>query len=130
MAQYAADVQRLSNWLKYEEEAGSGVTREVVAKSLVTDATITGTVLDSDYKTVTAATVADASFILIDDLTTPASKEYKNVLLLARGHAKIGKRAVIFAADVNTDTLKNQAFAALAAKNIFAVDQLDITIRN
>lgn len=130
MAQYAADVQRLSNWLKYEEEAGSGVTREVLAKTVVTDATITGTVLDSAGKTVVKATVGDATYILIDDLTTPASKEFKNVLVLARGHAKIGKRAVIFGADVTSDTDKNTAFAKLAEKNIFAVDQLDITIRN
>ncbi|WYV99001.1 head decoration [Pseudomonas phage vB_PpuM-NoPa] len=130
MAQYAADVQRLSNWLKYEEEAGSGVTREVLAKSAVTDATITGSVLDSTGKLVTALTVTDATYILIDDLTRPSAKEFTNVLVLARGHAKVGKRALIFGADVNTDILKNQAFAKLAEKNIFAVDQLDITIRN
>lgn len=130
MAQYAADVQRLSNWLKYEEEAGSGVTREVLAKSVVTDATITGSVLDSAGKLVVAATVTDATYILIDDLTRPSAAEFTNVLVLARGHAKVGKRALVFGADVNTDTLKNQAFAKLAEKNIFAVDQLDITIRN
>lgn len=123
MANYAADVQRLSNWLVYEEEAGSGVTREVLAKSAV-DATITGSVLDSTGKLVTALTLADASYILIDDLTRPSAAEYANVLVLARGHAKVGKEALKFAVDVTTDIQKATAFTALAAKNIFAVDQL------
>lgn len=126
MATYAADVQRLSNWLKYEEEAGSGVTREVLPKSAV-NATITGSVLDSTGALVVAATVTDASYILIDDLTRPSAAEYANVLVLARGHAKVGKRALVWGADVTTDVLKNQALAKLAAKNIFAVDQLDTT---
>jgi len=129
MAQYAADVQRLSNWLKYEEEAGSGVTREILAKTVVTDATITGSVLDSAGKLVVKATVADATYILIDDLTTPASKEFKNVQVLARGHAKVGGRALVFGSDV-LDADKPAAFAKLKTLNIFVVDQLDITIRN
>lgn len=123
MAQYAADVQRLSNWLVYEEEPASGVTREVLLKADV-DATITGSVLDSTGKLVVAATLADASYILIDDLTRPAAAEFPRVLVLARGHAKVGREAVIFGDDVTTDAQKNTAFAQLAAKNIFAVDQL------
>ena len=123
MATYAGDVQRLSNWLFYEEEPASGVTREVLAKSAV-NATITGSVLDSTGKLVVAATLADATYILIDDLTRPAAAEYANVLVLARGHAKVGRARVVFGADVTTDTQKNTAFAALKAKNIFAVDQL------
>lgn len=123
MATYAADVQRLSNWLVYEEEAGSGVTREVLLKSTV-NATITGSVLDSTGKLVLAATLADATYILIDDLTRPAAAEYKNVLVLARGHAKVGKAALVFGADVTTDVQKQTVFDKLATKNIFAVDQL------
>lgn len=123
MAKYAADVQRLSNWLVYEEEAGSGVTREVLLKSAV-DATLTGSVLDSDGKLVVAATLADATYILIDDLTRPSAAEYKNVLVLARGHAKVGKEALIFGSDVTTDVQKKTATDKLALKNIFAVDQL------
>lgn len=129
MAQYAADVQRLSNWLKYEEEAGSGVTREVILKS-ATNATITGSVLDSTGQLVVAATLADASYILIDDLTRPSAAEFTRVLVLARGHAKVGKEALIFGSDVTTDVQKKTAFDKLATKNIFAVDQLDITINN
>ena len=127
MATYASDVQRLSNWLKYEEEAGSGVTREVLSKTLVTDATITGSVLDSAGKLVVTATVADATYILIDDLTTPASLEYKNVLVLARGHAKVGKNALVWGAGIS-DANKAIALGKLQLKNIFAVDQLILNI--
>lgn len=123
MAQYAADVQRLSNWLFFEEELGTGVTREVLLKSAV-NATITGSVLDSTGKLVLAATLADATYILIDDLTRPAAAEYARVLVLARGHAKVGKAALIFGSDVTTDVQKQTAFTKLATKNIFAVDQL------
>lgn len=123
MAQYAADVQRLSNWLVYEEEAGSGVTREVLLKTAV-NATKTGSVLDSTGALVVAATLADATYILIDDLTRPAAAEYKNVLVLARGHAKVGRAALIFGADVTTDVQRKTATDKLALKNIFAVDQL------
>lgn len=127
MATYASDVQRLSNWLKYEEEAGSGTTREVLAKS-ATNATLTGSVLDSTGQLVVAATLADATYILIDDLTRPAAAEYTKVLVLARGKAKVGKRALIFGADVTTDNQKATAFTKLATLQIFAVDQIDVSI--
>lgn len=127
MATYASDVQRLSNWLKYEEEAGSGTTREVLAKS-ATNATLTGSVLDSTGQLVVAATLADATYILIDDLTRPAAAEYTKVLVLARGKAKVGKRALVFGADVTTDGQKATAFTKLATLQIFAVDQLDVSI--
>lgn len=123
MAQYAADVQRLSNWLVYEEEAGSGVTREVLLKSAV-NATITGSVLDSTGALVVAATLADATYILIDDLTRPSAAEYSRVLVLARGHAKVGKAKLVFGSDVTTDVQKKTALDKLALKNIFAVDQI------
>lgn len=127
MTTYASDVQRLSNWLKYEEEAGSGTTREVLAKS-ATNATLTGSVLDSTGQLVVAATLADATYILIDDLTRPAAAEYTKVLVLARGKAKVGKRALIFGSDVTTDNQKATAFTKLATLQIFAVDQLDVSI--
>lgn len=127
MTTYASDVQRLSNWLKYEEEAGSGTTREVLAKS-ATNATLTGSVLDSTGQLVVAATLADATYILIDDLTRPAAAEYTKVLVLARGKAKVGKRALIFGSDVTTDNQKATAFTKLATLQIFAVDQIDVSI--
>lgn len=123
MAQYAADVQRLSNWLFFEAHLGTGVTREVLDKSAV-NATITGSVLDSTGKLVVAATLADATYILIDDLTRPAAAEYSKVLVLARGMAKVGKYALVFGADVTTDVQKETAFAKLRTLNIFDVDQL------
>lgn len=123
MATYAADVQRLSNWLIFEDEPGTGVTREVLSKSAV-NATITGSVLDSTGALVVAATLADATYILIDDLTRPSAAEYSKVLVLARGHAKVGSAALIFGSDVTTANQRKTATDKLALKNIFAVDQL------
>lgn len=127
MATYASDVQRLSNWLKWEEFPDSGTTREVLAKSAV-NATITGSVLDSTGQLVVAATLADATYILIDDLTRPSAAEFSKVLVLARGKAKVGKRALIFGADVTTDVQKQTAFTKLATLQIFAVDQIDVSV--
>lgn len=127
MATYASDVQRLSNWLKWEEFPDSGTTREVLAKS-ATNATITGSVLDSTGQLVVAATLADATYILIDDLTRPSAAEFTNVLVLARGKAKVGKRALVFGSDVTTDIQKQTAFTKLATLQIFAVDQIDVSV--
>jgi len=122
MTVLASDVQRLSAWLKYEYDPASGVTREVLQKSAV-DATITGSVLDSTGKLVVAATAADATYILIDDLTRPSAAEFTQVLVLARGYAKVGKAALVWGAGVS-DANKVTALAKLALKNIFAVDQI------
>lgn len=127
MAIYASDVQRLSNWLKWEEFPDSGTTREVLAKS-ATNATLTGSVLDSTGQLVVAATLADATYILIDDLTRPSAAEFTKVLVLARGKAKVGKRALIFGSDVTTDVQKQTAFNKLATLQIFAVDQIDVSV--
>ena len=127
MAIYAGDVQRLSNWLKWEEFPDSGTTREVLAKS-ATNATITGSVLDSTGQLVVAATLADATYILIDDLTRPSAAEFTKVLVLARGKAKVGKRALVFGPDVTTDVQKQTAFNKLATLQIFAVDQIDVSV--
>lgn len=127
MAIYASDVQRLSNWLKWEEFPDSGTTREVLAKS-ATNATLTGSVLDSTGQLVVAATLADATYILIDDLTRPSAAEFTKVLVLARGKAKVGKRALIFGSDVTTDIQKQTAFTKLATLQIFAVDQIDVSV--
>lgn len=124
MPTIATDVQRLSNWLKYEYDPSSGVTREVLEYSAVSPtATITGSVLDSTGALVVAATLADATYILIDDLNRPQADQYDKVLVLARGYAKVGRDQLIFGADVTTDGQKNTALAALKLKNIFAVEQ-------
>lgn len=126
MAIYAADVQRLSNWLKWEEFPDSGTTREVLQRSAV-NATLTGSVLDSTGKLVTKATVADATYIMIDDLTRPSAEEFKEVLVLARGKAKVGTRALVYGADVEAAD-KLTALAKFKAVQIFGVEQLDVTI--
>lgn len=126
MSTYASDVQRLSNWLKWEEFPDSGTTREVLLKSAV-NATITGSVLDSTGKLVVKATLADATYIMIDDLTRPSAAEFTGVLVLARGKAKVGKRALVFGADV-LETDKATAFTKLATLQIFAVDQIDVSV--
>ncbi|ATW58226.1 hypothetical protein CNR37_00006 [Pseudomonas phage ventosus] len=126
MATYAGDTQRLSNWLKWEEFPDSGTTREVINKSQ-TNATITGSVLDSNFQLVVPATVGDASYILIDDLTRPSAAEFTKALVLARGKAKVGKRALIFGAGVS-DANKLTAFTKLATLQIFAVDQIDVSV--
>lgn len=124
MPTIATDVQRLSNWLKYEYDPSSGVTREVLDYADVSPtATVTGSVLDSAGALVVAATLADATYILIDDLTRPQADQFAKVLVLARGYAKVGKEALIYGSDVTTDIQKQTALDALAAKNIFAVDQ-------
>ena len=125
MTVIATDVQRLSNWLKYEYDPSSGVTREVLEYSAVSPtATITGSVLDSNGALVVAATLADATYILIDDLNRPQASEYDKVLVLARGYAKVGRDQLIFGVDVTTDIQKDTALAALKLKNIFAVEQV------
>lgn len=126
MAIYASDVQRLSNWLKWEEFPDSGTTREVLKKTDV-NATLTGSVLDSTGKLVVKATLADATYIMIDDLTRPSAAEFSEVLVLARGKAKVGKRALVFGADV-LEGDKATAFTKLATLQIFAVDQLDVSV--
>lgn len=125
MAVIATDLsQRLSNWLKYEYDPSSGVTREVLAKSAITGGAIySGSVLDSTGALVVTATVADASYILIDDLSRPAAASFTRVLVLARGYAKVADKALIFGAGVS-DANKLVAFNALKAKNIFVVEQI------
>lgn len=124
MAVIATDLsQRLSNWLKYEYDPSSGVTREVLAKSAVTGATYSGSVLDSTGALVVTATVADATYILIDDLSRPSAAAFTQVLVLARGPAKVADKALIFGAGVS-DANKLVAFNALKAKNIFVVEQI------
>lgn len=117
--------QRLSNWLKYEYDPSSGVTREVLDKATVLagGALYSGSVLDSDGALVVTATVADATYILIDDLSRPSAAEFTQCLVLARGYAKVADDALIFGGTVS-DANKLIAFNALATKNIFVVEQI------
>lgn len=117
--------QRLSNWLKYEYDPSSGVTREVLSRATVIagGALYSGSVLDSAGALVVTATVADATYILIDDLSRPSADQFTGALVLARGYAKVADKALIFGAGVS-DANKLVAMNALKAKNIFAVEQL------
>lgn len=119
----ATDVQRLSSWLKHEYEPSSGVCREVLPKEDV-NATITGSVLNASGALITTATAADATYILMDDLTSSIHEVdgVNQVLVLARGPAKVGRESLVFAAGM-TDEAKETVYAALAAKNIFADKQ-------
>lgn len=125
MAIIATDLsQRLSNWLKYEYDPSSGVTREALAKSAITGGALySGSVLDSTGALVVGATVGDATYILIDDLSRPSAADFTQVLVLARGYAKVADAALIFGAGV-TDAQKATAFAKLGTKNIFVVKQI------
>lgn len=125
MAVIAQDLsQRLSNWLKYEYDPSSGVTREALAKSAITGGAIySGSVLDATGAFLTAANAANATYILIDDLSRPSAASFTQVLVLARGYAKVADQALLFSGTF-TDAQKASAFAALAAKNIFVVKQI------
>ena len=119
----ATDVQRLSSWLKHEYEPSSGVCREVLPRADVApEATITGSVLTADGTLVGVANAADASCILMDDLTKASSDQFTQVLVLARGPAKVGRESLVFA-DGMTDAAREIVYAALAAKDIHADKQ-------
>lgn len=92
------------------------------AAVLAGGATYSGSVLDSNGVLVVTATVADATYILIDDLSRPAAGEFKGALVLARGYAKVADKALIFGAGVS-DANKKVATDKLALKNIFTVEQ-------
>jgi len=113
---------RLSNWLKYEYDPSSGVTLEALQKSAV-NATVSGSVLDSTGALVVHATIADATYIMIDDLTRPSASQYSQVLVLARGYAKVAPAALTFGSDVTSGDI-TAIMTHLALKNIFAVTQI------
>ena len=120
MPTIATDTQRLSDWLKHEYEPSSSVTREVAAASAVTGATVTGSVLDSNYDLVVTATAADAKYILMTDMTSASygAGQFTKVLLLARGPAKVNADKLVFGTiDAGG---KTTALAALKALGIHA----------
>lgn len=119
----ATDTQRLSSWLKHEYEPSSGVCREVLDRDEIgSNVTVTGSVLDSDGVLVGVANAADATYILMDDLTKASASQFSQVLVLARGPAKVGRESLVFASGM-TDAARNTVYAALAAKDIHADKQ-------
>lgn len=133
MTVVATDTQRLSNWLKYEEEPSLGLCREVVTANEAAEAEyVTGTVLGKvtvggKYKicvetatdgSQTPAAIYMGGNIGQDNQTIAATTDTK-VLVLARGKAIVSKSALILNASFNNDTKKNAAYAALEALEIF-----------
>lgn len=116
----ATDTQRLSSWLKHEYEPSSGVCRETAALADVTGATVTGSVLDSNYDLVVTATAADAKYILMTDLTSASygTGQFTKVLLLARGPAKVNADKLVFGTITGPATAT--ALAALKVLGIHA----------
>lgn len=119
MTVIATDTQRASNWLKHVYDPSSGYCFETLAKAdiLPVDAK-SGTVLDAAGDIIAAATLANATYILVDDLTSEETAHKTRVLVLARGPAKVAREALIFAADVDTAGEVDTAVAALLVKGI------------
>ena len=113
----------LSNWLQYDEGVATGVTHETL--TLPVGGMVSGSVLTADGTLVGTSNAADAAYILITDLTNWAHAEMLGCVVLARGHAIVGREALIFDADITT-AAKEAALAALKEKNIHAVKVLDL----
>lgn len=113
----------LSNWLKFDEGMATAVTHEVL--DLPVGGLISGSVLTDDGALVGLSNAADAAYILITDLTNWAHNEMVSCVVLARGHAIVGKEALIFDSTA-TPTSIETAMAALKAKNIHEVKSLDL----
>lgn len=119
----ATDTARVSNWLKHVYDYSSGYCFETIAKSSVPAGAVSGSVLDDTGALVTVATTADASYVLVDDLNDPAVDENTEVLVLARGPAKVAREALTFGADVQDEAEIDAVLAILAGKGIVADKQ-------
>ncbi|WOZ57475.1 head decoration protein [Pseudomonas phage vB_PseuGesM_254] len=119
----ATDVQRIGNWLKHEYEPSSEYCREVVNVTIVKPRMTTGSVLDASGALVTKANIANAKYILMDDVDQNVPAGVSKRLVLARGPAKVAIEALVFAADV-LPADKAPALAALAALGILADKQI------
>jgi hypothetical protein len=123
MALISTDTSRVSNWLKHVYDYSSGYCFETIAKSSVPALAKTGSVLIDTGALVTVATTDDATYILMDDLSDPETQLKTQVLVLARGPAKVAIGGLTFGADVDTDLEKAAVLAVLAAKGILADKQ-------
>lgn len=133
MTVVATDTQRLSNWLKYEEEPSLGLCHEVVTINQAALTTlVTGTVLgkvtaSGKYKVavetaVDGSKVADAIYmgsVLGADTQVVAATTDTKILVLKRGKAIVSKDALLLDATYNDDTKKNAVYASLEALQIF-----------
>ena len=133
MTVVATNTQRLSNWLKYEEEPSLGLCHEVVtinqaaATTLVTGTvlgkiTATGKYLVAVETAVDGSKVADAIYmgsVLGADTQTLTAATDTKILVLKRGKAIVSKSALLLDATYNDDTKKNAVYASLEALEIF-----------
>ncbi len=133
MTVVATDTQRVSNWLKYEEEPSLGLCHEVVTINEAAEtALVTGTVLGKvtaggKYKVavetaVDGSKVADAIYIgnvLGNDTQTVAAATDTKILVLKRGKAIVSKGALLLDSTYNDNTKKNAVYASLEALEIF-----------
>lgn len=133
MTVVATDTQRLSNWLKYEEEPSLGLCHEVVTINQAAEtALVTGTVLGKvtaggKYKVavetaVDGSKVADAIYIgsvLGNDTQTVAAATDTKILVLKRGKAIVSKGALLLDSTYDSDVKKNAVYASLEALEIF-----------
>lgn len=129
----AIDTQRLSGWLKYEEEPSLGLCHEVVTINEAAEtALVTGTVLGKvtaggKYKVavetaVDGSKVADAIYIgsvLGNDTQTVAAATDTKILVLKRGKAIVSKGALLLDSTYDSDGKKNAVYASLEALEIF-----------
>lgn len=120
---HESNASNLSNWLKYDEGVGTGVTHETL--KLPVGGLISGSVLTVAGALVGAANAADAYGILITDLSHWPHSEMLECVVLARGHAIVGAEALIFDTTADADA-KEDALAVLKAKNIHTVKVLDL----
>ena len=133
MALIATDTQRLSNWLKYEEEPSLGLCREVVtineaaAKALVTGTVLGKVTVGGKYKVAVetasdGSKVADAIYIgnvLGNDTQTVAAATDTKILVLKRGKAIVSKGNLLLDSTYDSDAKKNAVYASLEALEIF-----------
>ena len=133
MTVVATDTQRLSNWLKYEEEPSLGLCHEVVtineasAKTLVTGTVLGKVTAGGKYKVaietaVDGSKVADAIYIgsvLGNDTQTVAAATDTKILVLKRGKAIVSKGALLLDSTYDNDAKKNAVYASLEALEIF-----------
>lgn len=133
MTVVATGTQKLSNWLKYEEEPSLGLCHEVVTiNEAAQTALVTGTVLgkvtaDGKYKVavetaIDGSKVADAIYIgsvLGNDTQTVAAATDTKILVLKRGKAIVSKGNLLLGSTYDTDAKKNAVYASLEALAIF-----------
>ena len=133
MTVVATDTQRLSNWLKYEEEPSLGLCHEVVtineaaAKALVTGTVLGKVTVGGKYKVAVetasdGSKVADAIYIgnvLGNDTQTVAAATDTKILVLKRGKAIVSKGNLLLDSTYDNDAKKNAVYASLEALEIF-----------